>query len=184
MGSYLRFTIAEFVPAAGSHVFSLGLNPVSDSYPHIRHETERELLFRERFYHPTRIHQDSGEAAARLQKVIWATFTAKYLPSVVNRILDLPPHGARSAEHYGLQNIYHTTLKFTDIAYLAKFMTSSHPGAEGGKRLLKIMAERLVEYGPIWLNRDQTRPIDYDMLRHTRDHQDRASTLAAHLGCV
>jgi hypothetical protein len=25
------------------------------------------------------------------------------------------------------------------------------------------MAERLVEYGPIWLNRDQTRPIDYDM---------------------
>ena len=26
-----------------------------------------------------------------------------------------------------------------------------------------VMAERLVEYGPIWLNRDQTRPIDYDI---------------------
>jgi hypothetical protein len=114
--------------------------------------------------------------------VLWATFTARYLPSLVDRILDLPPHNTRSVEHYGLQNIYHTTLKFVHIAYLAKFMTSSHPVAkgmsykfitlassiilcleQGGKRLPMVMAERLVEYGPIWLNRDQTRPIDYDI---------------------
>ena len=82
-------------------------------------------------HHPPRIHQDSGEAALRLQMVLWATFTAKYLPSLVDRILDLPPHSARSVEHYGLQNIYHTALKFVDIAYLAKFMTSGHPIAEG-----------------------------------------------------
>jgi hypothetical protein len=25
------------------------------------------------------------------------------------------------------------------------------------------MAERIVEYGPIWLNRDQTRPTDYEV---------------------
>lgn len=136
---------------------------MSDSSLHIRDEAERELLFRDKFHHPTRIHQDSGEAALRLQMVLWATFTAKYLPSLVDRILDLPPHSARSVEHYGLQNIYHTALKFVDIAYLAKFMTSGHPIAEGGKRLPMVMAERLVEYGPIWLNRDQTRPIDYDI---------------------
>ena len=114
--------------------------------------------------------------------VLWATFTAKYLPLLVNRILDLPPHGTRSAEHYGLQNIYHTTLKFTDIAYLAKFMVSNRPAADGtsyqillaaiasrtlcfeqgAKRLNMVMAERLVEYGPIWLNRDTTPTNDYD----------------------
>lgn len=129
------------------------------------------------------MHQDSGDAAVRLQRVsVWATFTAKYLPLLVNRILDLPPHGTRSAEHYGLQNIYHTTLKFTDLAYLAKFMASNCPAAngtsyqillatiasstlcleQGGKRLTMVMAERLVEYGPIWLNRDTTWANDYD----------------------
>ena len=86
-------------------------------------------------------------------------------------------------EHYGLQNMYHTTLKFTDIAYLAKFMSSSCPVAEGtsykthtglafssklcleqgGKRLPRVMAERLVEYGPVWLKRDKTQPFDYAM---------------------
>jgi hypothetical protein len=98
-------------------------------------------------HNPTRIHQDSGEAAVRLQRVLWATFTAKYLPSLVNRILDLPPHGARSAEYYGLRNIYHTTLKFTDIAYLAKFMTSSSPVAEGTSYTsYKIHNLRILKY--------------------------------------
>ena len=104
------------------------------------------------------------------------------MPSLVDQILNLPPHEARSAEHYGLQNIYHTTLNFVDIAYLAKLMTSSHPVAEGlsykctaftssctlcleqgGKRLPRVMAERLVDYGPVWVNRDKTQPVDYDI---------------------
>lgn len=157
------------LPAADSHSFPLGLNPVSDAYLHIRDETERELVFRERFvstsptnaskairliysqHNPTRDHQDSGQAAVRLQKVLWATFTAKYLPSLVNRILDLPPHGARSAEHYGIQNIYHTTLKFTDIAYLAKFMTSSSPIAEGTSyKTLNLRILKYVVFGTRW----------------------------------
>ena len=136
-------------------------------------------------YHNTHIHQNSGEAAVRLQRVLWATFTAKHLPTLVDRILDLPPHDARTAGDYPIRNIYHTTLKFTDIAYLAKFMSSSHKVAEGtsylkrmrsfgvvestsyleqgGKRLTRVIAERLVEFGPIWLKRGQKQPIPYDI---------------------
>jgi hypothetical protein len=53
---------------------------------------------------------------------------------LVDRILNLPPPSSRladGADDYPLQNIYHTTLKFTDHAYLARFMTSAHPLAEG-----------------------------------------------------
>jgi len=49
------------------------------------------------------------------------------------------------------------------MSYLAKFMVSKHPLAEGGKHLLRVMAERIVAYGPFWRNRDQTKPMDYDM---------------------
>lgn len=69
--------------------------------------------------------------------MLWAEFTAKYLPLLVDRILDLPLHGARphEADDYPLQNVYHTTLKFTDHAYLAKFMTSGSTMAEGMSQL-------------------------------------------------
>ena len=84
-------------------------------------------------YRNTHLHEVSGAVAQNIQRDLWAAFTAKYLPSLLDQILDLPPHGARpyGAEDYSLQNIYHTTLKFTDIAYLAKFMPSSRTIAEG-----------------------------------------------------
>lgn len=81
-------------------------------------------------YSNTRIHQISGLAAANLQRDLWAKFTSKYLHLLVDRILNLPPL-ADGRDDYPIQNIYHTTLKFTDHAYLAKFMTSTHPIAEG-----------------------------------------------------
>lgn len=90
-------------------------------------------------YYGTRLHQASEEAT---QRVLWAKFTAKYLPSLVDRLLNLPPQGAQTpchgAEDYPIQNIYHTTLKFTDPAYLAKFMASSRPIAEGSSPLVYI----------------------------------------------
>jgi len=130
----------------------LGLLPTSDPSLQSRDETEKEQLFQQRFYYNTRVHQDTGPAAQSLQLVLWAEFSARYSPALVNRLLDLPPHGARpyAAEDYRIQNIYHTTFKFADIAYLAKFMSSSHPIAEGGKRLPRVVAERLVEFAPNW----------------------------------
>jgi len=134
-----------------------------DSSLKIQDETQRELLFQQKFYHNTKIHQATGEVAQNLQMNLWAAFTAKYLPPLVDRILDLPPHGARplayGADDYPLQNIYHTTLKFTDPGYLGKFMSSSCTIAEGGKRLPTVMAERLVEFAPNWVRRDPTLPM-------------------------
>lgn len=136
----------------------LGLVPPSDSSLQIQDETERERVFQDKFYYRTRIHQTSSIAAMDLQRELWAKFTSKYLPLLVDRILDLPPpSSARSFREYPIQNIYHTTLKFTDHAYLAKFMTSTRPIAKGGKRLPSVMAERLVEFGPSW--RQNKNPI-------------------------
>jgi hypothetical protein len=145
----------SFSPS-NTRIFRLGLIiPLSDLPPQNYDETERELVFQRNFvskllnlsttkshaiirirspwYRNTHLHQASGAVAQNLQRDLWAAFTAKHLPSLVDRILDLPPHGARpyGAEDYPLQNIYHTTLKFTDIAYLAKFMSSSRTIAEG-----------------------------------------------------
>ena len=119
----------------------------------IHDETQRGLLFDQKFvnispylpttkshaiclqYRNTKIHMASGEVAQNIQINLWAAFTAKYLPALVDRILDLPPQGVRSvaygADDYPLHNIYHTTFKFTDTAYLGKFMSSSCPIAEG-----------------------------------------------------
>ena len=85
-------------------------------------------------YLKTRAHQISGVAALSLQRDLWAEFTAKYLHLLVDRILNLLPPSSRLADgavEYPIRNIYHTTLKFTDHAYLARFMASTHPIAEG-----------------------------------------------------
>lgn len=81
-------------------------------------------------YLKTRTHQISGVAALNLQRDLWAKFTSKYLHLLVDRILNLPPSSGADIR-YPIKNIYHTTLKFTDHAYLARFMTSTHPIAEG-----------------------------------------------------
>jgi hypothetical protein len=73
-------------------------------------------------------------AALNIQRELWAKFTSKYLPLLVDRILDLPPPSSQltgGADEYPIQNIYHTTLKFMDHAYLAKFVTSTRLIAEG-----------------------------------------------------
>ena len=129
--------------AAKTKPSPLGLVPSSDSALQIHDETERELVFQEKFvsilplfpttksyatlsqYSKTRTHQISGEAALNLQRDLWAKFTSKYLHLLVDRILNLPPPSLRlvgGAYDYPIQNIYHTTLKFTDHAYLARFM--------------------------------------------------------------
>jgi hypothetical protein len=118
------------------------------------------------------MHQISGPVAEDIQRTLWAEFTAKYLHLLVDRLLDLPPPGARAQQDgaldYPIQNIYHTTFKFTDIGYLAKFMLSSHTATKGapnflvsnisvpdtiqGGKLFTVMAERLVEFAPNWRN--------------------------------
>jgi hypothetical protein len=34
---------------------------------------------------------------------------------------------------------------------------------QGGKRLTRVIAKRLVNFGPIWLGRGQTKPIPYEV---------------------
>jgi hypothetical protein len=93
-------------------------------------------------YGPTKMHQISGPVAEDIQRTLWAEFTAKYLHLLVDRLLDLPPPGARAQQDgaldYPIQNIYHTTFKFTDIGYLAKFMLSSHTATKGASQIFSL----------------------------------------------
>ncbi|OAX36482.1 hypothetical protein K503DRAFT_296351 [Rhizopogon vinicolor AM-OR11-026] len=139
-----------FDPAKWAAV--LGLVPSSEPNLQIHDETERESEFLLRFYQ----HRTSGPAAKDPRwALVWAEFTAKYLHLLVDRFLDLPPPGARDRRDrasllaYPIQNIYHATLEFTHTGYLAKFMSSSHAIAKGGK-LLRVIAERLVAFAPNW----------------------------------
>ena len=70
-----------------------------------------------------------------------AEFTAKYLPSLVDRILDLPPPGAHrlegeGADEYPILNIYHIAFKFSDSAYVGKYVTSNEAIAQSKSQLL------------------------------------------------
>jgi hypothetical protein len=180
--------IVEFVPDHLDPDKWAAMLGLVESSLTIHDETQRGLLFDQKFYHNTKIHMASGEVAQNIQINLWAAFTAKYLPALVDRILDLPPQGVRSvaygADDYPLHNIYHTTFKFTDTAYLGKFMSSSCPIAEGGKRLPKVMAERLVKLAPNWLRRHPTQPMGPPISPRSRKHQRHASTLVGHLGCI
>jgi hypothetical protein len=157
MGRYARSSFFSFpfrTPLAANtsklRLFPLGLVPLSDSSLKIQDEAERQLVFTEKFvsispplflitkpyailaqYKKTRTHQISGVAALNLQRDLWAKFTSKYLHLLVDRILNLPPPASGRGADYPIQNIYHTTLKFTDHAYLARFMRSTHPIAKG-----------------------------------------------------
>lgn len=83
-------------------------------------------------YVPVNQHLNSGPQAENEHRRFAAHFTAKHLPSLVDRLIHLPPQsGNIVAKDHPLENIYHITFKFADPNYIGKFMVSNHPIAAG-----------------------------------------------------
>ncbi|KAL0946747.1 hypothetical protein HGRIS_012925 [Hohenbuehelia grisea] len=83
-----------------------------------------------------------------------AKLAAYYLPQLVEKFLGpLPIHDAdpEAAEDLLLKNAYMVMLQsLAGSPYMVKYLKSSYPIAGPGKRLLSVVARRLVLVGPRW----------------------------------
>jgi len=89
------------------------------------------------------------------QDVIYNKFAALHLPALVDRLLEapgLPPAFPQEmAEDFKVNNTYIEMLgAISHTPYFAKYFRSQLPSAEGGKRLMRVLAQRLVELSPSW----------------------------------
>lgn len=89
------------------------------------------------------------------QNVIYNKFAALHLPALVDRFLEspsLPPTFPQDmVEDFKLNNTYIEMIGATShTPYFAKYFRSQLPSAEGGKQLMRVLGQRLVELGPSW----------------------------------
>jgi len=87
------------------------------------------------------------------QEVIWARYSAIFLPATVNAFLNPPSPPASATEAdlivLKLNNAYLDMLVAVQhTPYFAKYMRSKKPIAAPGKQLPQAISERLVEVGP------------------------------------
>ncbi|KAF9532219.1 hypothetical protein CPB83DRAFT_847449 [Crepidotus variabilis] len=103
----------------------------------------------------------------RDQDIIYNKLAASHLPALVNNFLDAPlppttiyPDESKRSE-FRLNNVYLEILgTISHTPYLSKFLRSHKAAAEGGKRLLKTIAERVVELAPSWDKKMLNPPLD------------------------
>jgi len=168
MGSHARSGTSYTESPYTTQILLLGLITLPDSSVQVCDETERERFFQKTFVsfllhltgtksHVYSQYINSKQVSAESHHInLWyrfawvefawpgftrAGFTAKYLPSLVDRLLDLPPPAAHRLEgegvdNYPILNIYHIAFKFADSAYLAKYIASSKAIAQGKSQLL------------------------------------------------
>ncbi|KAF8576782.1 hypothetical protein K439DRAFT_603167 [Ramaria rubella] len=98
------------------------------------------------------------------QEVIWARFCVLYLPGTVSRFHVPPPIDVELDSHscgikcdtrilddHKLWNAYFQMLvQIQHSPYFAKYLRSKSPIAADGKRLPRVLAERLLERAPVW----------------------------------
>ena len=99
------------------------------------------------------------------QDVIYNKFAALHLPALVNRFLEapgLPPvFPQEMAEDFKVNNTYIEMLgAISHTPYFAKYFRSQLPSAEGGKRLMRVLAQRLIELSPSWDRKMLHPPVD------------------------
>ncbi|TFK71899.1 hypothetical protein BDN72DRAFT_957753 [Pluteus cervinus] len=99
-----------------------------------------------------------GQCSAQtvLRDAIFAEFGAKYLPATVNRFVEadfelpLPPTTPPAA--FRLYNVYFEAMfgvLRVHPSYFAKYLRSKHPIASQGKKLARVIAERVAEMAPM-----------------------------------
>lgn len=87
-------------------------------------------------------------------EAVWAPFCALYLPATVDRFLDPPTVVNDDPEivaDFKLYNVYSQTLEQVQRSpYFIKYLRSTTPCAVNGKRLPRVIAERLAERAVRW----------------------------------
>ncbi|KAF8912113.1 hypothetical protein CPB84DRAFT_755422 [Gymnopilus junonius] len=96
-----------------------------------------------------------GRMTKGQQEFIYNKLAALYLPAMVNRFLEPSPLPTGSpadfVEDFKLNNVYIEVMgTISHTPYFAKYLNSDLPAAQGGKQLMRVVAERLVEVAPSW----------------------------------
>lgn len=87
------------------------------------------------------------------QDIIWGRFCALYLPATVDRYINLPPNIGSDpfTASFKIHNPCSEMLvQVQHCPYFGKYLRSKKPIAANGKKLPRVVAERLIEYGPVW----------------------------------
>lgn len=116
-------------------------------------------------------------ASSKQQNIVFHKFAALYLPNLVGRFLEPPPLPsglpAFMTNEYKLNNPYLEMISVVShTPYFSKFLLSNDEVAEGGKKLMQTIAERLVALGQSWDHKMMHPPPD----REQGYYQSAAST--------
>jgi len=89
------------------------------------------------------------------QDAIYNKFAALYLPALVDRFLEAPApppvFPQEMAEDFKVNNTYIEMIGVVShTPYFSKYFRSQLPAAEGGKKIMRVLAQRLIELGPSW----------------------------------
>lgn len=87
------------------------------------------------------------------QDVIWGRFCAIYLPATVDRYINPPPVTGSNpfTESFKIYSPCSEMLvQVQHSPYFGKYMRSKKPLAANGKKLPRVVAERLIERGSVW----------------------------------
>lgn len=101
----------------------------------------------------------------REQDIVYHKFAALYLPSLVDSFLQAPPPPPGNPqdliEEFRLNNTYMEMMgAISHTPYFSKFLRSRQPAAEGGKKLMKEVAQRLLDLAPTWDRKMLNTPVD------------------------
>ncbi|PPQ63266.1 hypothetical protein CVT24_006791 [Panaeolus cyanescens] len=101
----------------------------------------------------------------REQDIVYHKFAALYLPALVINLLDPPPlpEGAPPGliDDFKLNNCYIEILgTVSHTPYFAKFIRSKTEIAEGSKKLIRTITQRLIDVAPSWDRKMLHTPID------------------------
>ncbi|KZP28043.1 hypothetical protein FIBSPDRAFT_1039751 [Athelia psychrophila] len=103
------------------------------------------------------------------QEIVWSRFCALYLPAAINRFIDppkIPTEDPKEIAKFRLFSPCSEMLVQTQHnAYFAKYLRSKSPLAANGKRLPRIVAERIAELGTAW-EPELRRPTSRDLAEH------------------
>lgn len=101
------------------------------------------------------------------QEVVWSRFCALYLPATVDRFIDPPEIPSKNPADITQFKIFspcsEMLVQTQHNAYFSKYLRSKSPLAANGKRLPRIVAERIAEIGFAWepeLRRPTSRDLD------------------------
>ncbi|PPQ97576.1 hypothetical protein CVT26_002363 [Gymnopilus dilepis] len=96
-----------------------------------------------------------GRVPQNQQDFVYNKLAALHVAAMVDRFLEPPPLPAGAGndfvEDYKLNNVYVEVLgTISHTPYFAKYLNSDLPAAQGGKQLMRTVAQRLVEVAPSW----------------------------------